>query len=387
MKLIKKCFIKDYKNTENALVRVRYGIVAGILGIISNSILFLLKIVVGVIGNSITIIADAINNLSDAGSSVVTVCGFKMSARPADKEHPYGHARYEYITALIVAFIVLAIGILLGKSSIEKIISPEAIETTIFTYVVLGLAIVMKIWQMLLYIDFGKSINSTVLKACSEDSRNDVLTTTAVLLATIIMDLFDINIDGYVGLAVSMFIVISTIKLVKETIDPLLGVVPDKDVVNKLKVEILNYDGVLGIHDLILHSYGAAHCFAVVHVEVSAKDNILKSHDLMDNIERDIKEKMNITLSIHMDPVETDNKKINEMKEKVANALTLYNPQITIHDFRVVSGVTHTNVLFDAATPFGTDVNEEDIEKIALKAIDDGVTKYYFVINLDKSYV
>ena len=260
MKLIKKIFIKNYENTTDSKVRFKYGIVSGFFGLITNLLLFASKFVIGILSGSITIVADAINNLSDMGSCFIVLLGFKLSSKPADSEHPYGHERYEQIMALIVAVIVIAIGILLAKSSIEKIITPTKTEVNLLTYIILGIAILVKLFQFLLYKDFAKSINSDVLKASSIDSRNDIISTSAVLVAMVLINIIGdvgISIDGIFGLLVSAFIIFSSIKLVKETIDPLLGVMPDEDFIKKLKNKILSYDGVLGVHDFLIHSYGA----------------------------------------------------------------------------------------------------------------------------------
>ncbi len=279
MKLFKKLFIKDYENTSDQEVRFRYGIVAGIFGIISNVILCVFKILVGVFSGSVAIVADAINNLSDAASSVVTVFGFKLSNRPADREHPFGHARYEYIAAFIIAFAVVLIGVLLLKQSIEKIITPESVNISAYTYVVLAVSIVLKILQGLIYRNFGKTINSEALKASAADSRNDVFTTIAVLISTIVIDVTGVNIDGYAGLVVSVVIIIFSIKLLKETINPLLGTVPDKELVAKISEKLRQYDEVLGFHDLMIHSYGPAITYASVHVEVDGGKNFIETRD------------------------------------------------------------------------------------------------------------
>lgn len=388
MKWLKKLLIKDYEKTKSPAVRFRYGIAAGIIGIVSNALLFAGKIVIGLISGSITIVADAINNLSDMGSSVVTVSGFKLAARPPDKEHPFGHARYEYIATFIIAMIILAIGVLLGKSSIEKIIEPSDISFSAATYAVLGAAIVVKILQMLVYLDFGKAINSDMLKASAVDSRNDIITTSAVLIATIIMAVTGVNIDGYMGIAVSVFIVVSSLKLLKDTLDPMLGTRPDKDTVKMVKEKILSYEGVLGIHDLMIHNYGKMKIFVTAHVEVSASVDVLESHDLIDNIERDFKDDLGICLTIHMDPLQDDNELISGLREKVMEILNDVSKDLSIHDFRVVAGYDHTNILFDVVVPFSSDLTLEDIVLSCEEGFkNDEGKKYYFVVDLDRDYV
>lgn len=384
---LKKTFIKNYKDTENSSVRLKYGVTAGVFGILSNVALFAAKIVIGLISGSITVVADAVNNLSDAGSSIITVFGFKMSSKPADKEHPFGHARYEYISGFFVAFIVLAIGLLLAKSSVEKIITPQAVTVSAATYIVLALAIVMKLVQMLLYIDFGKAIDSETLRATGVDSRNDIISTAAVLVTSIVIHCTGINIDGYMGLAVSLFIVVTSVKLIKDTIDPLLGTVPSAELVDNIKKKLLSYDGVLGIHDLMVHNYGASQIYAFVHVEVDAHADSLVSHDIIDNIERDFMRTMGIHLSIHTDPVVNDNPTIDGLKARISRTVQALNPALTIHDFRMVSGPTHTNLLFDVVVPYDVNVSRATLETALENTFLDDDTKYYFVFNIDNAYV
>lgn len=367
--------------------RIKYGITAGILGITSNVVLCAAKLIVGFIGNSITIIADAVNNLSDALSSVITVFGFRISARPADKEHPFGHHRYEQISALIVAIIVLAIGVLLGKSSIEKIITPEETTVTALTYVVLSVAIVLKLAQMAMYLYFSRKISSDSLRAAAADSRNDILSTGAVLIAAIVTDVAGVNIDAYMGLAVSLFIIISSILLIKDTISPLLGEPPTKEFVERVRKKILSYDGVLGIHDLMVHNYGAqSSTYISVHVEVDAGGNIMKAHDMIDNIERDfLKDGLNLT--VHMDPVETDNPEVKENLERTREILASLGSGLSLHDFRMVIGDTHTNILFDVVIPFEAKITPAEIEKAFSDAYSSEGKQYFFIINYDRSYV
>lgn len=385
--LIKKIFMKNYNQTENEKVRLKYGLVAGIFGIISNLILFIAKILVGIVGASITIIADAINNLSDMGSNGIVIFGFKLSSKPADSEHPFGHARYEQIMALIVSVIVVAIGLLLAKSSVEKVIFPEKTTVTIATYIVLVLAIFVKLFQMFLYKNFANSINSQVLKASSVDSRNDVISTTGVLLATVLINIFGdvgFSIDGIFGLLISIFIIYSSLKLLKETISPLLGERPNKEFVDTLKQKLLSYKGILGIHDFIIHSYGPNTYFASVHAEVSSKVDVMTTHDLIDNIEKDFREIFNIELSIHMDPIEVDNKEVNFHKEKVRVILNNLDNSIDFHDFRLVSGQTHTNLIFDVVVPFDSKLKLDDIKKELEEKYKNEEKPYYFVLGLDR---
>lgn len=373
--------------SETSDKRVKYGMTAGILGIVSNVVLCAAKLIVGFIGNSITIIADAVNNLSDAASSVITVFGFRISARPADKEHPFGHHRYEQISALIVAILVLAIGVLLGKSSIEKIITPEETAVTALTYIVLAVAIVLKIGQMAMYLYFSKKISSDSLRAAAADSRNDCLSTGAVLIAAIVTDVAGVNIDGYMGLAVSLFIVVSSLLLIKDTVSPLLGEPPTKEFVENVRKKLMSYDGVLGIHDLMVHNYGAtSSTYVSVHVEVDARGDIMKAHDMVDNIERDFR-KEGLNLTVHMDPVETDNPEVSLNLERAREILSGLNAGLSLHDFRMVIGDTHTNILFDVMIPFDSKVTPKEIEKAFADAYADEGKQYFFIINYDRSYV
>lgn len=390
MKFIRKLFIKDYQDTQNPKVRFRYGLVAGIFGIISNALLCVFKLIVGVVGNSITIIADAINNLSDAGSSVVTLVGFKLSATPPDNDHPFGHARYEYITSLLVSVTVLFIGILLLKSSIEKCITPEEVSVSVYTYVVLGVAIAMKLVQMLIYLDFSKAINSGALKASAADSRNDVLATVAVLISTIVIDVAGdkispkVSVDGIMGIAVSAFIIVSSILLIKEAMSPILGEKPPKELVDKITAKILSYDGVIGVHDLVVHSYGENHCFVVAHVEVPADVDITKSHDVIDNIEHDFWNEMHVRITIHMDPVDIKNKQLAVLKLRAQNAIANLDENLSLHDFRLVSGQTHTNMLFDVVIPYGSKITLDDVKDALKKEFGNDPVKYFFVIDMDR---
>ncbi len=384
MKFARRLLVKNYRNTDDPQVRTRYGLSAGIFGIISNTLLCAFKLVVGILGHSVTLIADAVNNLSDAGSSVVTLIGFKLAAIPPDKKHPFGHARYEYITGLIVSMVILFIGILLLKSSIEKCITPEQVTVSVYTYVVLGVAILIKLFQMFLYLDFSKAINSGALKASAADSRNDVIATSVVLVSAIVIDVAGINIDGYAGIAVSLFIIISSVFMLKESMSPILGEKPDEELVEKIRNKILSYDGVIGIHDLVVHNYGAKQLFVIAHVEVPDDIDLNKTHDLIDNIEHDFREEMNVRLNLHPDPVDVNNALLSELKLKAETTLKKLNENISIHDFRMVSGPTHTNLVFDAVLPFESKLSISDIQTALEEDFENEDVKYYFVIDIDR---
>lgn len=383
MEWLKKLLIKDYKSVGRPEVRTRYGVTAGVFGICSNAVICALKLAVGFVSGSVTVIADAVNNLSDAGSSAVTVAGFKLASRPADREHPYGHARYEYIGALVVAVIILIVGVLLCKSSVEKIVTPEEVSVDVWTYVVLAASIVMKLVQMWLYLDFAKSISSGALKAAAADSRNDVIATGAVLVAAVVMDVAGVNVDAYFGLAVSLFIVVSSFKYILEAADPLIGTRPPEEVVKTLKDKVLSYDGVIGMHDLAVHSYGEGRYFAVAHLEVPAKDDIMFAHELADNIERDVKEELGIQLTLHIDPIDNEDEETLALKERCMKVVRGFGEGFSLHDFRLVKGMEHTNILFDVEVPFEHKVALSDVEKKLEEEFAGEEMKYYFVLSRD----
>lgn len=384
--MLKKLFIKNYENVEDTNVRNRYGTVAGVFGIVTNFILFIIKLIIGLISNSITIIADAFNNLSDSGSCILTILGFKLSNKPADKEHPYGHARYEYIAGIIVSLLILCMGVLFAKASIEKIFMPEEINISIATYLILIIAIIGKTIQMFVYLDFAKTIKSGTIKANAIDARNDILSTTAVLIAVIVMGLFKINIDAYAGLVVSIFIIISSIKMVKETINPLLGIVPTEEQVQEIRNNILKHEEIKGLHDLVIHNYGVGNDFVTVHAEIPSDMDILIAHDLMDNIEREFREELGINLTIHMDPLDLNDETTKRLYKKTKKVLKEFDETLKIHDFRIVTSKSHTNIIFDIMIPFEKNYTEKELLKILLKEFENEEIKYYFVLTLDRPF-
>jgi len=380
-------FVKDYKNTSNAKVRERYGKFAGVTGIVTNILLFMFKITVGTIFNSISITADAINNLSDSGSSLITLAGFKISGKPADEKHPYGHARMEYISGMIISFLILVLGFELIKSSVEKIINPQETRFNIISILVLAVSILIKLWQSMFYRRIGNIIESGTLLATSVDSRNDILSTSAVLVAAIIALLTGYNLDGYMGFIVAMFIFFSGIRLIRETISPLLGMAPNKELVDRIYKKILSYEGIIGLHDLTIHNYGPGKCFASVHCEVQAEQDIMVSHDIIDNIERDFLKEEGIHMVIHLDPVVTDNARINELKAIVENIIRDISPKISMHDFRVVFGISHSNLIFDIVVPFEFEMSDDELIQLISDKIHEVNGNYHSVIMVDHHYV
>lgn len=385
-KFLIKLFVKDYENTSDPVVRERYGKFAGIVGIISNIILCAMKIIIGIFSNSIAIIADGINNLADASSSVMTLIGFKLASQPEDEDHPYGHARIEYLTGLFVSILIIIIGVQLFRTSIDKILDPEPLEFSYTTVIVLVAAIAIKLWQTFFNMGIGKKINSVTLIATGSDSRNDVISTGVVLLSVLIGRFTGLQIDGYMGCLVALFIVWSGIQLVRETSSPLLGEAPDEDLVRSITDVVSSEPGVLGIHDLMVHNYGPGKIFASIHVEVDADGDLMKSHDMIDNIERHVKDTLHIEFVIHMDPVRVNDPLIIRLRSIIEKAFAPLDGVESIHDFRIVPGPTHTNVIFDAVLSPGCTYPEKQILRIAddaVKAIDD---KYFVVITFDKAY-
>lgn len=378
-------FVPNWQNTQNSTVRERYGILAASVGILSNIFLFIIKILTGLIFNSIAITADAVNNLSDAGSSVITLLAFKIAGKPADPEHPYGHARMEYISGMAVSFIIILLGLQLIGSSFEKILHPETVTVSYLTYAVLIISILTKLWQGIFNRTVGKRIDSDALQATAADSLNDVFATSAVLISAIVYHFTSIPIDGWMGMAVAIFITISGIKLVIETGDPLLGQAPDPQLIREIGQRITSYDGVIGMHDLQVHSYGPGRTFASVHAEVPANVDILVSHDIIDNIEREVGAEMGINLVIHMDPVVTDNEEINRLKAEIDQIVKGIDTDLSMHDFRAVFGPTHTNLVFDVVVPPAFELTDSQIiQNISEKAKKLG--NYFCVITIVQNY-
>lgn len=382
--LILRIFVRDHKNTEDPAVRDKCGRVAGAVGIVTNFLLFLMKIIVGTVFHSVSVTADAVNNLTDSGSSIVTLIGFKMASKPADEKHPFGHARIEYLSGVIVSFIVIFLGLQLGMSSIEKILTPEENALTPVALVVLVISILAKLWQCLFYRKVGRMIKSESVEATSKDSRNDVIATSVVLLGAVITMLTGVNLDGYMGAAVALFIVFSGVQLTISTADPLLGQAPEGELVQTITEKMLSYPGIIGMHDLAVHNYGVGRCFASAHCEVDAKNDILVSHDLIDNIERDFSRDLCIHMVIHLDPVIVGDARTDALHRKVQSLVTALYPTVTIHDFRVIWGVTHSNIVFDAAVPFSV----KDSDAVITQKLEAEIQKldpdYRTVVTIDR---
>lgn len=387
-KLLVKLFIKNYKNTSDPIVRGKYGTLSGIIGIISNILLCSIKIFIGFISSSISIMADGINNLTDAGTSIITLIGFKLSSAPADEDHPFGHERIENITGLIISFLIVIIGFTLGKESITKLINGGSTsEISLITIILMGISIIIKLWQAIFYRKMAKAINSDALIASSKDSLNDSLSTSVVILGLVIIKLTNFTpIDSILGIGLSIFILISGIKMIIETINPLIGVMPTQEEIDQITEKILSYDGIIGIHDLVVHKYGNCTTFVTAHAEVPSDVDVVVSHDIIDNIERDFRNELNIDLTIHMDPVDNKNPKTLELKEKVNKIVKEINEKLSIHDFRVVYGDTHTNILFDVSMPINFSCTPKELREIITTEIKKINENYFVIIQIDQLY-
>jgi len=378
-----RTFVKQYQNSADPAARQQVGKLAGITGIVCNVILFLGKLTVGLLSGSVSVVADAVNNLTDASSSVVTLLGFRMAQQPADEDHPYGHARYEYLSGLAVAALILLIGAELAKSSVHKILQPEAVEVSAATLTVLLCSIGLKLWMSLFFRSLGKRIGSTALTATAADSRNDVVASAAVLLSCVCAWLWDVNIDGFVGLAVALFILYSGCTVAKETISPLLGQQADRKLVERIEKLVLSYEGVLGVHDLLIHDYGPGRCFASVHVEISAEEEPMESHHIIDHIERDALTELNVHLVIHYDPVATDDQEQEQLCQEVTRIIGEIDPGISMHDFRLTRGAKRKKLIFDLAVPYTTELSPDTIRKMIDSRLREKGHTFTTVIHFD----
>ena len=381
-----RLFIKNPEKTHDPAVRAAYGNLASWVGILCNLALCAGKFMVGTLSGSISVAADAVNNLSDASSSVVSLVGFRLGSRPADEEHPYGHARFEYLSGLAVAVMVLVIGLELGKTSLGKILAPTPVTFSWVTVGVLAASILVKLWMALFNRKVGGRIHSGALIATAADSRNDVLTTGAVLTAALISHFARVELDGWMGLAVALFILYSGVGLVKSTIDPLLGLAPDPELVKYIHERVMSYPNVLGTHDLMVHDYGPGRQFASVHVEMAAEGDVMASHDVIDNIERDFLENDGLHVVIHFDPIVTSDERVGDMRRWLSEAVKEIDGALTIHDLRMVPGPTHTNLIFDCVVPAGFAMSELDVKQAIKHLVRQKDPRYFCVITVECGY-
>ncbi len=384
--LIKRLFVRDYQNTGDPAVRARYGAVAGAVGIVTNLLLAAAKMVIGLFFGAIAIVADGINNLTDSLSSVITLVGFRLSAAQADEEHPYGHGRMEYIAAMLIAMLMTTVGFTLAQESFPKIFHPEEASSSWLVWLTLVLSIAMKLWQGLFYRSMGKSIGSDALRANFRDSINDVISTTAVLISVLITPLLGYNTDGIMGLGVAVFIMYSGVMLMKETIQPLLGEGADAELADQIKSAVMQYEGIVGVHDLEVHNYGPGRIFASVHAEVPAEQDVLESHDIIDNVERELRASMGLHLTIHMDPIVTSDPELDDLRLELQELLKQYE-RVQYHDLRLVRGTTHTNVLFDLVVPFNYRISDEELCRQVDEALRANHPAYFTVITVDKDMI
>ena len=384
-KLLLKLFVRDFEKKENSAVRTKIGSLSGIVGIVCNAILCAGKLIIGTLSGSVSITADAMNNLSDAASSIVTLVGFKLAERPADADHPYGHARYEYLSGLAVAAMVLVIGFELAKTSVTKILNPEDVAFSIPLVIVLVGSILVKLWLSLFNTHLGKHIGSAALLATAADSRNDVIATLAVLAAALLEKFTGFRVDGYMGLAVAVFILYSAVGLAKDTISPLLGESASPELCRVIADMMDAEPRVLGYHDLMVHDYGPSQRFGSLHVEMDQAEDPLSCHELIDDLERLCLEKHNIHLVIHYDPVVIGDPEQDSLRQAIYTTLQEMDPRLTLHDFRMVRGSGHTNLIFDVALPADLTGREKEIKKAidAALAAREETMKYYTVITFD----
>ncbi|MBR5407899.1 MAG: cation transporter [Lachnospiraceae bacterium] len=385
--LLIRILVNNYNNTSDEKVRQGYGVVCGGMGIILNILLCCAKAFIGMMSGSIAVITDAVNNLTDAGSSLISIVGFKMAGRKPDPEHPFGHGRIEYVAGLIISIIIIVLGVEMGKTSVTKIIDPADIFTSKSVFLCLEISIGVKIYMYLYNKHFGDKVQSPTMVATAVDSFTDAIATTGVLISVILYEFAGMLVDGWCGLVVSVFIIYSGVKSVKATVDPLLGSRPDPEYVKVIEKYVLAQKGVLGMHDLIIHNYGPGRSMISLHVEVPANSSLVDAHDSIDNIERKLREVLNCECIIHMDPIVMDDSVTARMREYIGIIVTNVDPSLSVHDFRMVQGSTHTNLIFDLVIPHGLAMSDEAVVDTVKRRVAELPGNHYAVINVDKPYV
>ena len=382
--LLVRLFVKDRDNLADRDVRNAYGRLSGLVGIFTNVILVLGKLFIGAISGSIAIIADAFNNITDVVSSVLTVAGFKLASKPPDKGHPYGHGRYEYVTGLLIAFLTLVVALEFIKTSILRILNPSPISFSWVALIILVISILTKIWLAVFNTKLGKKIDSTAMAATALDSMSDVGATSVTLIALILSKFTSFPVDGFAGILVALFILYSGVNIARETLDLLIGKRPDRKLIDEIEKRVVSYDGIIGIHDVMVHNYGPGSYIATAHAEVSAAGNMLELHDVIDCVEKDIFEELQVHLTLHMDPIDVEDARTIELRDQVLAIVQSIGPKMSIHDFRMVSGESHTNLIFDVAVPWGCELSDENIKKEIQEKISSMNKKYYLVMEIDK---
>lgn len=364
--------------------RQAVGMRASVVGIALNTLLCAAKAAIGLAAGSISIVADAVNNLSDAASNIISLLGFKLASKPADAGHPYGHGRYEYLAGLSVAVLVLVVGVELARGSVDKLMNPAPVEYSAVLVAVLLLSIAVKLWMMLFNAQVGKEIDSGVLAAASVDSRNDVITTAAVLAAAGVSYFTGFELDGWVGLAVAAFILWSGVELVRDAVDPLLGKPADPETIKLIEDKMLSYKGILGIHDLIVHDYGPGRVFASIHAEVDSSVDILTSHELIDAIEQDFLKNEGLAVVIHLDPIVTSDARVSKLRKWISEDVAQIDPRLSIHDLRIVPGENRTNVIFDCYEPYAVEIGEDELKTMISQHVSEKFPQYFCVIKIDR---
>lgn len=384
-KLLVRLFIKDRDNVTDPKVRTQYGYLGSFTGIVLNILLFLGKLIAGLLSGAISVMADAFNNLSDAGSSIMTFVGFRMAAMPADKEHPFGHGRMEYVSGLIISFIIMMMGFELGKGSIEKIIDPQPAQFSLLTLCILIVSVLVKLWMALFNRKLGKIIDSTAMKAASVDSLSDCISTSVVIITMLIAFFTSVDLDAYAGIIVAAFILWTGFNTFKDSLTPLLGARPDDELVNKIRNTVLQYPGVIGVHDLMVHDYGVGNIVISLHAEVPSTMDFSNAHELIDTIEDDLKIKYKGIVSIHMDPIVSGDKEVDAAKDIVLGVISEIDPELSIHDFRMTKGISHENLIFDLVVPFGFRYKDIELAEMIREEVSKRDSRYFAVINVERS--
>ena len=382
--LLTRLFIRNRDAVQDPAVRRAYGVMTGAVGIVANILLAALKLLAGALSGSISITADAVNNLSDAGSQLISLISFRISAKPADRDHPFGHARIEYVASMIVSFLVLLVGVELLRGSVRKIRAPEPIDFRPVVLIILLVSVAVKLWLFFFNRKIGKKIDSTVIRATGTDSLSDAAATSAVLISALISHFTGFDTDAYMGILVAVSILIAGVKILNETKNSILGGAPDPKVVADILALAREYPAVLGVHDLMVHSYGAGNTIASFHAEVDGAQDIFVTHDAIDMLEKEIYSRLGIRATVHMDPIVTDNEKIDAMRAEVLGCVRSVDERLDIHDFRCVDGVTHTNLIFDVTVPFEVKMSDGDVRKAISSAVSRRNPNYFTVITIDR---
>ncbi len=382
-----KRMIRDSENVTDKKVRGQYGTLCSIMGIVFNVFLFILKYIAGTLSGSIAIVADSLNSLSDAGSSIITLTGFKLAGKKPDPDHPFGHGRMEYLSGLIVAFLVLLMGAELGKSAIEKILHPEPVEGGTVVLAILIVSVLVKCYMAYYNRKIGNKINSSAMKATSTDSLSDAVSTTVVLFCTIATRYTSLNLDGWCGLLVAALVLYAGIGAVKETMDPLLGQPPEQEFVDDIEKIVMSHEQIVGIHDLIVHDYGPGRVMISLHAEVPGDSDVFEVHDLIDNVEKELDSKLGCEATIHMDPIAVRDERTRQLKQMAVGIVKSIDENLTLHDFRIVAGPTHTNMVFDVVTPAGFKMEDSKLTGLIQEKVTENDPTCFTVIKVDRAYV